>query len=73
MARSTIAFDLTTNARAHKVLDMIGDLSIAGVELIGRFTSFRGGHQLNGQMAQQLARLAGDQSHSSTTDTWKAA
>lgn len=42
----------------HKTLDMIGDLSLSGLELIGRFKSFRGGHQLNGQMAKQLARLA---------------
>ena len=42
----------------HKTLDLIGDLSLAGVDLIGRFTSFRGGHNLNGQMASQLAELA---------------
>jgi len=42
----------------HKTLDMIGDFALSGLELIGRFRSFRGGHQLNGQMAKQLARLA---------------
>jgi len=42
----------------HKTLDMIGDLALTGLELIGRFRSFRGGHQLNGQMARQLAELA---------------
>lgn len=38
----------------HKLLDLIGDLSILGVDFIGSFTSFRGGHQLNGQMAIRL-------------------
>ena len=47
----------------HKTLDLIGDLSLAGVDLIGRFTSFRGGHNLNGQMASQLAELAAQGQH----------
>ena len=47
----------------HKTLDLIGDLSLAGVDLIGRFTSFRGGHHLNGQMASQLAELAAQEEH----------
>ncbi|MEM9644488.1 MAG: UDP-3-O-acyl-N-acetylglucosamine deacetylase, partial [Planctomycetota bacterium] len=38
----------------HKTLDMIGDLSLVGADLIGRFTSSRGGHILNGLMAQNL-------------------
>jgi len=42
----------------HKTLDLIGDLGLVGIELVGRFTSFRGGHQLNGRMAAQLAKLA---------------
>jgi UDP-3-O-[3-hydroxymyristoyl] N-acetylglucosamine deacetylase len=46
----------------HKTLDLIGDLSLAGVELVGRFTSFRGGHSVNGQMANKLATLAAQQS-----------
>ncbi len=49
----------------HKTLDLIGDLALAGVELIGRFTSYRGGHRLNGQVAKQLAQLAAQQSTTS--------
>lgn len=49
----------------HKTLDLIGDLALAGVDLIGRFISFRGGHQLNGRLAAQLAQLA----HSSAGGT----
>ena len=42
----------------HKTLDLIGDLAMAGVDLVGKFVSFRGGHQLNGQMAAMLAKFA---------------
>lgn len=47
----------------HKTLDLIGDLALAGVDLIGRFTSFRGGHNLNGQLAAHLAEMAVQESH----------
>ncbi|MEO1529068.1 MAG: UDP-3-O-acyl-N-acetylglucosamine deacetylase [Planctomycetota bacterium] len=42
----------------HKTLDLIGDLALAGVELIGKFVSHRGGHRLNGRMAEALFQLA---------------
>ncbi len=45
----------------HKTLDMIGDLALAGVEIVGRIVSFRGGHNLNGMMAARLAQLAAAQ------------
>ncbi|EKJ98890.1 UDP-3-O-[3-hydroxymyristoyl] N-acetylglucosamine deacetylase [Rhodopirellula baltica SH28] len=45
----------------HKTLDLIGDLSLAGVGLIGQFSSVRGGHQLNGMVAARLAQLAHQQ------------
>ncbi|MGI9473838.1 MAG: UDP-3-O-acyl-N-acetylglucosamine deacetylase [Rubripirellula sp.] len=51
-------FRFENECARHKTLDLIGDLALAGVELIGRFTSFRGGHNLNGQVAKQLAELA---------------
>jgi UDP-3-O-[3-hydroxymyristoyl] N-acetylglucosamine deacetylase len=41
----------------HKALDMIGDLALTGMDLIGSFTSFRGGHQLNAELADQMLRL----------------
>ena len=31
----------------HKMLDVIGDLALAGLPLLGAFRSFRGGHKLN--------------------------
>jgi UDP-3-O-[3-hydroxymyristoyl] N-acetylglucosamine deacetylase len=38
----------------HKALDLIGDLALSGVDLVGRITAYRSGHQLNGLMAEQL-------------------
>ena len=46
----------------HKTLDLIGDLALSGVEFIGRVISYRGGHSLNGEVAEHLSRLAHDQS-----------
>ena len=31
----------------HKMLDVVGDLALAGAPIIGAFRSFRGGHRLN--------------------------
>lgn len=42
----------------HKTLDLVGDLALAGVDLIGRFVSYRGGHRLNGELAKTLARFS---------------
>ena len=42
----------------HKTLDLVGDLALAGVELVGKFVSNRGGHRLNGRMARALYELA---------------
>ncbi len=52
------AFRFQNECARHKTLDLIGDLALAGVDLIGRITSFRGGHSLNGKVAQRLADLA---------------
>lgn len=43
----------------HKALDLIGDLALTGMDLIGRFVSHRGGHRLNGELARLLSRFAG--------------
>lgn len=42
----------------HKTLDLVGDLALTGVDLVGRFVSHRGGHRLNGELAKLLARFA---------------
>ncbi len=39
----------------HKVLDLIGDLSLAGVDLVGHVVAHRSGHSLNVALAKELA------------------
>ena len=41
----------------HKLLDLIGDLALAGIDVVGRITAHRSGHQLNGAMAAALREL----------------
>jgi UDP-3-O-[3-hydroxymyristoyl] N-acetylglucosamine deacetylase len=42
----------------HKLLDLLGDLALTGMDLVGRITARRGGHQLNGEMSAALRQLA---------------
>jgi UDP-3-O-[3-hydroxymyristoyl] N-acetylglucosamine deacetylase len=42
----------------HKTLDLIGDIAMAGVDLVGTFVSYRGGHRLNGEIAAMLTQFA---------------
>lgn len=43
----------------HKTLDLVGDLALAGCDLIGHFVSHRGGHRLNAEMTRLLVDVAG--------------
>ena len=38
----------------HKMLDAVGDLSLAGMPLLGAFRSVRGGHRLNANVLKAL-------------------
>jgi UDP-3-O-[3-hydroxymyristoyl] N-acetylglucosamine deacetylase len=38
----------------HKVLDVIGDLALAGLPLLGAYRSLRGGHKLNNAVLTAL-------------------
>jgi UDP-3-O-[3-hydroxymyristoyl] N-acetylglucosamine deacetylase len=38
----------------HKWLDALGDLSLAGAPLLGKYTSYKGGHKLNSMMLEAL-------------------
>ncbi|QRG08010.1 UDP-3-O-acyl-N-acetylglucosamine deacetylase [Xanthobacter dioxanivorans] len=38
----------------HKALDAVGDLALAGLPLLARYRSFRGGHKLNFQVVDAL-------------------
>lgn len=42
----------------HKLLDLIGDLALAGCDLVGRVIACRSGHQLNAELATWLRNLA---------------
>jgi UDP-3-O-acyl N-acetylglucosamine deacetylase len=43
----------------HKVLDMIGDLSLLGADLCGHVIAYRSGHPLNVELALALRELVG--------------
>lgn len=43
----------------HKVLDMIGDFSLLGTDIVGKFTAFKSGHRLNSQVVFELHRQRG--------------
>jgi UDP-3-O-[3-hydroxymyristoyl] N-acetylglucosamine deacetylase len=49
----------------HKALDAIGDLAVAGLPILGRYRSLRGGHRLN---AKVVAALAADPSASTVVE-----
>ncbi len=51
------ALRFSNECARHKTLDLIGDLALTGVDLVGRFVSHRGGHRLNGEMAKLLAQF----------------
>ncbi len=42
----------------HKLLDLVGDLSLAGFDIIANIHSCRGGHSLNAQLVRQLLKHA---------------
>ncbi|MCE5269580.1 MAG: UDP-3-O-acyl-N-acetylglucosamine deacetylase [Planctomycetaceae bacterium] len=38
----------------HKLVDLVGDLSLAGCDLVGRFVAYRSGHRLNGELVRAI-------------------
>jgi UDP-3-O-[3-hydroxymyristoyl] N-acetylglucosamine deacetylase len=38
----------------HKMLDMVGDLALAGLDLVGRFVAYRSGHRLNAELVRAI-------------------
>ena len=38
----------------HKTLDMVGDLALAGCDLVGKIVAHRSGHRLNAELVQRL-------------------
>jgi UDP-3-O-[3-hydroxymyristoyl] N-acetylglucosamine deacetylase/3-hydroxyacyl-[acyl-carrier-protein] dehydratase len=42
----------------HKIVDLIGDLMLAGRRITGRIVAYKSGHALNQRLARQLVRMA---------------
>ena len=40
----------------HKVLDAFGDLYLTGYALLGKFTAFKSGHEINNQLLRLLMK-----------------
>jgi UDP-3-O-acyl N-acetylglucosamine deacetylase len=38
----------------HKMVDMVGDLALAGCDLAGRFIAYRSGHRLNAELVRTI-------------------
>jgi UDP-3-O-acyl-N-acetylglucosamine deacetylase len=38
----------------HKALDLVGDLALAGCDIVGRIIAYRSGHRLNAELARVL-------------------
>jgi UDP-3-O-acyl N-acetylglucosamine deacetylase len=38
----------------HKALDLVGDLALAGCELVGQFIAYKSGHRLNAELVKVL-------------------
>ncbi len=42
----------------HKVLDVVGDLALAGCDLLGRIVAYRSGHRLNAELVRAIQEQA---------------
>jgi UDP-3-O-[3-hydroxymyristoyl] N-acetylglucosamine deacetylase/3-hydroxyacyl-[acyl-carrier-protein] dehydratase len=42
----------------HKIVDLIGDLMLAGRRITGRIVAYKSGHALNQRLARQLVKMA---------------
>jgi UDP-3-O-[3-hydroxymyristoyl] N-acetylglucosamine deacetylase len=38
----------------HKALDLVGDLALAGCDLVGQFIAHKSGHRLNAELVKVL-------------------
>lgn len=53
---NTLRFD--NEPARHKLLDLVGDLSLAGAPIVATITATGSGHSLNHELARKLAQLA---------------
>jgi UDP-3-O-acyl N-acetylglucosamine deacetylase len=40
----------------HKLLDLVGDLALAGCDIVGQITAHRSGHRLNAELVRELLK-----------------
>ncbi len=57
----------------HKILDIVGDLALSGLDIVGHVVAYRSGHPLNVELAKELTRLAGNGWAGMATDRVSAA
>jgi UDP-3-O-acyl N-acetylglucosamine deacetylase len=50
----------------HKIVDLVGDLALAGCDLVGRFVAYRSGHRLNGELVRAIVARQQEE-----TGAWK--
>jgi UDP-3-O-[3-hydroxymyristoyl] N-acetylglucosamine deacetylase/3-hydroxyacyl-[acyl-carrier-protein] dehydratase len=60
----TNSFRFDNEPVRHKMLDLIGDLSLVGCPIEGRIVAYKSGHALNHRLAQKLTEQARTQKHS---------
>jgi len=54
----------TDECARHKALDIVGDLALCGIELVGHFIAHRSGHHLNATLGRELRQLYDTQTSS---------
>jgi UDP-3-O-[3-hydroxymyristoyl] N-acetylglucosamine deacetylase/3-hydroxyacyl-[acyl-carrier-protein] dehydratase len=52
----------------HKILDMVGDLAMLGVDLAGHVVAHRSGHELNARLVRKLLASVEKSNHSTRID-----
>jgi UDP-3-O-[3-hydroxymyristoyl] N-acetylglucosamine deacetylase/3-hydroxyacyl-[acyl-carrier-protein] dehydratase len=57
ISRAEAKLRFPEEAARHKLVDLLGDLALAGLDLEARVLAFRSGHRLNGLFAQRLRSL----------------
>jgi UDP-3-O-[3-hydroxymyristoyl] N-acetylglucosamine deacetylase / 3-hydroxyacyl-[acyl-carrier-protein] dehydratase len=52
------AYRFTNECVRHKIVDLIGDLTLTGRRVTGRIVAYKSGHALNQRLARQLVKMA---------------
>jgi UDP-3-O-[3-hydroxymyristoyl] N-acetylglucosamine deacetylase/3-hydroxyacyl-[acyl-carrier-protein] dehydratase len=52
------AYRFTNECVRHKIVDLLGDLTLTGRRIIGRIVAYKSGHALNQRLARALVKMA---------------